>query len=129
LFYPLLADSVVVVHLGFILFAVFGGLLALRWRWIPWLHLPAVTWAAVVEINGWICPLTPLEVRLRLLAGEAGYAGGFVEQYLVPIIYPPGLTPGTQVLLGAAVVAINVAFYGWLGWRAHVRRQVVDRGR
>ena len=127
--YRLLADLVVAFHLGFIVFAVLGGLLALRWKRVPWLHLPAVAWAAVVEMNGWICPLTPLEVRLRLLAGEAGYTGGFVEQYLVPIVYPPGLTLGTQALLGGALVAINVAVYGWLVWRARARARRRAAGR
>ena len=112
--YALAADGVVVLHGLFILFAVLGGLLA---AWRPWaaaLHLPAAAWAAWIEVSGGICPLTPLENRLRALAGEEGYADGFVEHYLLPLIYPPGLTPAVQWTLAALVVLVNVAIYGWV---------------
>ncbi|HEY5789967.1 MAG TPA: DUF2784 domain-containing protein, partial [Gammaproteobacteria bacterium] len=110
--YRLLADGVLLLHLAFVVFVLLGALLALRWRWLPWLHLPAVAWGALVELNGWLCPLTPLEVRLRILAGDAGYAGGFVERYLLPLVYPPGLTADTQALLGGVVLGLNAGLYG-----------------
>lgn len=116
--YRLLADGVLLLHLAFVVFVLLGALLALRWRWLPWLHLPAVAWGALVELNGWLCPLTPLEVRLRILAGDAGYAGGFVERYLLPLVYPPGLTPAVQWTLGGLVVAVNLAVYAWVLRRA-----------
>jgi hypothetical protein len=107
----LLADLVVLAHLAFILFAVFGGLLAFRWRRVAWLHLPAVAWAAFVEVSGRVCPLTPLEQSLRTAAGLQRYDGDFVGHYLTPIIYPAGLTPAVQFALGLAVIVINVAVY------------------
>ena len=106
-----LADLLVVAHASFIVYAVAGGLLALRWPRAAWLHLPAVAWAAAVELAGWICPLTPLEVALRRAAGEAGYPGGFVEHYLLPLVYPAGLTRPIATALGVAVLAANVAVY------------------
>jgi hypothetical protein len=112
--YGLAADGIVLLHGLFVLFAVLGGLLA---AWRPWtaaLHLPAVAWAAWIELSGGICPLTPLENRLRALAGENGYAGGFVEHYLLPLIYPPGLTTIVQWALAALVVGVNVVIYGWV---------------
>jgi len=118
----LLADAVVVLHLAFVLFAVAGGLLALRWRWMPWVHLPALGWAALVEFSGRTCPLTPLEQRLRALAGEGRYSGGFIEHYLLPLLYPHGLTPELQWLLGAGLIVVNLAAY-WLVWRTRPRRR------
>lgn len=106
-----LADAVLVLHLGFILFVVLGGLVVLRAPRLAWLHLPAVVWGACIEVFGWICPLTPLENRLRALGGEDGYAGGFIEHYLTALIYPAGLTRNLQFLLGMLVVAINLAVY------------------
>lgn len=114
--YRALADLVLVAHLGFVLFVMLGALLALRWPKILWVHLPAAAWGAFVEFSGRICPLTPLELWLRRQGGEAGYAGGFVEHYLLPLLYPPGLTTELQVTLGTAVVVANAALYGWL-WR------------
>ncbi|MEM8768990.1 MAG: DUF2784 domain-containing protein [Pseudomonadota bacterium] len=113
----LLADLVVVLHLAFVAFVLFGALLALRWRHIVWLHLPAAAWGVYVEFSGRICPLTPLENRLRAAAGEDGYTGSFVEAYLLPVLYPAGLTPDIQMLLGALVVLVNVALYGFLWLR------------
>jgi hypothetical protein len=109
--YRLLADVVLVVHLAFVLFAVGGGLLVLRRRAVAWLHLPAAAWAALISFAGWICPLTPLENALRRMGGEAGYAGGFVEHYLLSVLYPDGLTRGVQVALGAAVLVLNLVVY------------------
>ena len=107
----LAADTVVVIHLAFIVFVVFGGLLVLRWRWAAVVHLPAVAWGAAVEFTGWICPLTPLENNLRHAGAEAGYSGSFVEHYLMPILYPAGLTRDTQLILGIFVIAINLVVY------------------
>lgn len=112
--YRLLADLVVVVHLAFVVFVVLGGLLVLRRGWVAWLHLPAALWGALIELFGWVCPLTPLEQWLRRRAGEAGYPGGFVEHYLLPILYPGELTREIQVMLGVAVLVLNLAVYGWV---------------
>ncbi len=107
----ILTDLVVLVHLLFIGFVIFGGLLALRWRWMPWLHVPAALWGALVEFTGFICPLTPLENALRLAAGGTAYTGDFVAQYIVPIIYPAALTRELQIGLGLLVCLINVVAY------------------
>ena len=114
--YPFLADLALVVHLAFVVFVLCGGLLALKWRWIAWLHLPAAVWGAVVEFTGWICPLTPLENWLREQDGETPYRSDFIAHYLLPVLYPGDLTRGLQVLLGTVVVVLNVAVYWWL-WR------------
>ena len=113
-----LADLILCVHLGFVLFVIFGGLLVLRWRWIAWLHLPAALWGAVVEFTGWICPLTPLENWLRELGGETTYAGDFIARYLSSILYPDALTPDIQVMLGVLVLVVNLAIYSWLRRRS-----------
>ena len=112
-----LADLVLLLHFGFIVFVLFGGILSMWWRWIPWIHLPAVFWAAALEFSGWICPLTPLENRLRQWGGESGYAGGFIEQYALAIIYPQGLTQEIQFVLGAIVVLMTLVTYGVVWWR------------
>jgi hypothetical protein len=116
MWYSWLADLILCMHAGFVLFVICGGLLVLRWRRIAWLHLPAATWGAIVEFSGWVCPLTPLENWLREQAGEPGYRSGFVAHYLLPILYPDGLTRDVQLMLGTVVLAINVSVYGWL-WR------------
>jgi hypothetical protein len=114
-----LADLVVVVHFGFIVFALLGALLALRRPGVLWVHAPAAIWAVAIELGGWICPLTPLENSLRSAGGAAGYPSGFIEHYLGPVIYPPGLTREVQVVLGLALLAINVLVYCavWRRWR------------
>lgn len=121
----LAADLTLIAHLGFILFVVGGGALAWRWRWMPVLHLPAVAWGMFIELTGGICPLTHLENALRLRAGIQGYAGGFVEHYLLPLIYPAGLSPRTQLLLAAGLGLINLAIYGALLWRRRWRHRAV----
>ena len=109
--YRLLADIVFLAHLAFVLFVVLGGV-AVWWRpRLAWLHLPAVAWGALIEFAGWICPLTPWEQSLRLLAGERGYSGGFVEHYLFPVLYPEGLTRDVQITLGVLVLVINAVAY------------------
>jgi hypothetical protein len=116
--YRVLADLVVGVHALFVAFVVVGGLLALRWRWVAALHLPAAVWGALIEFRGWICPLTPLEKSLRAAAGQAGYEGGFIEHYLLPVLYPAGLTRGVQLVLGSFVVVVNLVVYAVLVRRA-----------
>ena len=111
--YALAADAVLVLHLAFILFAVAGALLVVWRRRIAWLHLPALAWAAWIVASHGICPLTPLENSLRDKAGQAGYEGGFIDHYLMPLIYPPGLTPAMQNWLALALVASNTLLYGW----------------
>ena len=111
-----LGDLVGVVHLGFIVFVLLGGLLALRWRWAPLVHLPAVAWAVFVELTGRICPLTPLENSLRHSAGASGYSGGFVEHYVLPVLYPAGLTHTVQIFLALVVILANLLVYAVV-WR------------
>ncbi|MBV8062574.1 MAG: DUF2784 domain-containing protein [Nevskia sp.] len=123
--FHLAAGAVVVFHLCFIAFAVFGGWLVL-WRLrCAWLHLPALAWAAWIELSHGICPLTPLENHFRHQAGEAGYSGGFIEHYLLPVIYPPGLEPVDQVSLAALLVVMNLALYAAVivRWRRRKVRQ------
>lgn len=118
--YRVLADVVLLLHLVFIVFALAGGLLAFRYRWMPWLHLPALAWGAFVEFTGRTCPLTPLENHLRTAGGAAGYEGGFIEHYLLPLIYPAALTRELQWTLGTGLVAFNLAVY-FLLWRKRRR--------
>lgn len=115
----LFADALLVLHGLFILFVVAGGLLVLRWPKIAWAHLPAACWGAAIEFGGWVCPLTPLENHFRRLAGEQGYAGGFIQHYLLPAIYPDELTRAIQIGLGVLVILVNVAIYAWC-WRRRV---------
>ncbi|MFH1983516.1 MAG: DUF2784 domain-containing protein [Pseudomonadota bacterium] len=109
--YRLLADAVLVLHLAFIVYAVFGGLLVMRRPRTAWLHLPAVAWAGAVECAGWRCPLTHLENHFRIKAGLEYYGGGFIEHLLNPVVYPEGLTRSHQILLGGAVLLLNVVIY------------------
>ena len=109
------ADAIVLLHLAFILWVGLGGLLIGRWPWLAGWHLPAVAWGVFIEVTGGVCPLTPWENALRQGAGAAGYAGGFIEHYMLPVIYPTGLTREVQYLIGAGVLALNSVFYGrWL---------------
>lgn len=119
--YSLLADALVIIHFAFTTFVIFGGCLSWRWRWMPWLHLPALAWGCWVEVSHSVCPLTPLENHLRHLGGEAGYSGGFLAHYLVRVLYPPGLTWHIQWLLAGVLILINVAAY--LGYYYRRRRQ------
>ena len=114
--YSLLADLVLILHLMFVLYVLFGGLLVLKWRRAAWLHLPAAAWGAFVEFSGWICPLTPLENWLRARGGESGYTRDFLSQYLLALLYPEGLTRTAQVILGLTVLLMNAALYWWI-WR------------
>ena len=118
------ADAVLVLHLGFIVFALLGALLAFRWRRMVALHLPAAAWAAWIEWSGGICPLTPLENAWRLRAGQQGYRTSFVEHHLLGVIYPDGLTRELQVALALVVLLVNLAIYGALLWRTRPGRRV-----
>jgi hypothetical protein len=121
--FNLLADLVVLLHFAFIVFAILGGFLALKWMRVVWVHLPVVVYAAMIEFYGWICPLTPGENWLRQRGGGAGYDETFIEHYVTPIIYPPGLTFSLQITLGILVVAVNVTIYAWLIRRRRTRRE------
>jgi hypothetical protein len=123
--YSLMADAVVIFHLVFIIFVMLGALLVLRWRYWAWLHLPAVAWGMAVEFLQVYCPLTPLENSLRMKAGAAGYEGDFIDHYLIPLIYPAGLTPQIQIALGATVLAVNLIAYGVLSQRLWRKRHAV----
>ena len=119
--YHLLADLTLIAHLLFILFVAFGGLLVLVWRGVLWLHLPALVWGLLLELNGWLCPLTPLENWLRRQAGSSGYRQGFIEHYLVPLVYPAGLDRRAQLILAGLLLLANALIYGWV-YRLHRRR-------
>jgi len=121
MWYQLGADLVLLLHLAFVIFVVAGGLLVLKWPRLAWLHLPAVAWGALIEFTGWICPLTPLENSLRTMGGEPAYGSDFIGHYLLPILYPTGLTRYLQVVLGMGLLAANVALYSWLWRRRKVR--------
>lgn len=112
--YRLLADALVLAHFLFIVFVVAGVLLVVKRPRAMWLHVPAVIWAAVIEFSGWICPLTPLENKLRVGSDGAGYTGGFIDHYIMPLIYPSGLTREMQFVMGGAVIVINLVGYGIL---------------
>ncbi|MDO9583293.1 MAG: DUF2784 domain-containing protein [Desulfomicrobium sp.] len=112
--YHLAANAVLLLHLLFICLVMLGGLLVLRWPRFAMVHVPAAIWGVLVEAMGWYCPLTDLENALLALAGQAGYAGGFIERYLLAVIYPEGLTRETQIWLAGVVVVVNAAIYGWV---------------
>jgi len=120
--YGLCADLVVILHLSFVLFALLGGFLLVKWPGLMWLHIPAMVWGAWVEFSGEICPLTPLENWLRAQAGESTYTGDFIVRSLSLILYPDALTHEIQLVLGAALLLVNLAIYGWL-WRISRRPQ------
>jgi hypothetical protein len=123
--YRIAADLTLVVHLVFILFVVGGALLLFRFPRLVWLHVPAALWGTWVELTGRICPLTVLENRFRLLAGQAGYAESFIEHYVFPVIYPAGLTRGTQLGLAVVVAGLNIGLY--LFWLLRRRKTRINR--
>lgn len=112
--YRFSAEAVLLLHLGFIGFVLFGALLTLRWRWIAAIHVPSVAWACFVELSGRVCPLTYAENYFWIRAGRAAYSQDFIRHYLVPLIYPTGLTPNLQLALAVVVVLVNLLIYGWL---------------
>ncbi|MBN1598065.1 MAG: DUF2784 domain-containing protein [Bacteroidales bacterium] len=109
--FKLLSGFIVVLHLIFIIFVLFGALLALRWRKVIWLHIPAVVWGALIEFLDKICPLTPLENYFRNLGGSEVYSGDFIEKYINPVLYPTFLTRNLQLILGLIVIAVNLIAY------------------
>ena len=115
--YRVAAELLVLAHLLFVVFVVAGGLAVFKWPWMAFVHLPAAVWGAIIEYRGWICPLTPWENRLRQLAGQDGYSEGFIEHYILQIVYPPGLTRDLQTMLGTAVLVINLVVYGAVLYR------------
>lgn len=121
--YRILADLLVIIHFLFILFVLFGGLLGLWKKWIIPVHLVSAAWGAMIEFMGWICPLTPWENELRLLAGQAGYSGGFIEHYMIPVVYPQQLTTMIQLGLGSLVVLLNVVIYYFVVKRLRKTKQ------
>jgi hypothetical protein len=123
MFYRLAGEAVLLLHLAFIGFVLLGGAIAVRWRWLILVHLPAAAWGFFVEITGRICPLTYAENYLRIKAGQSGYSESFIEHYLLAIIYPAGLTQEIQFVLASLVVVVNVAIYAWLffSWRVSSR--------
>lgn len=123
MWYRAAADLVLALHFVFVVFVVLGGLLALRWPRIAWIHVPIALYGAIIEFAGFTCPLTPLENWLRQRGGEAGYAGGFIEHYIMAALYPAGLTREVQLTLGIAVLAINAVIYA-IWWK---RRQCRER--
>jgi hypothetical protein len=119
--YGFLADTLTMIHMAFVAFILLGGFLVLRWPQAVWLHGPAALWGVFVEWAGWVCPLTPLENWLRIRGQGQGYSDGFVEHYLLPVLYPAALSPRIQVLLGTSVVLVNILVYGYV-IRARRRR-------
>jgi len=113
---------IIVAHFLFIAFVAAGGLLVLRWPRLAFVHIPAVVWGVVIELSGWICPLTPLENHLRRLSGSRSYSGGFIEQYLIPVIYPANLTASAQYILGGLVIVVNLILYALVIRKQHYLR-------
>jgi hypothetical protein len=120
--FRLAANAVLLFHLAFVLFIVLGGLVVWRWPRVAWAHLPAAVWGALVELTSVICPLTPLEKWLRVRGGAAGYEGGFIAHYIVPVLYPAGLTRDVQICLGLFVLLLNGAVYWGLARRGRITR-------
>ena len=118
--FRVLADVTVLLHLGFVLFVILGGLLVARWPKAAWVHLPAAAWGAWVELAGWLCPLTPLENWLRTRGGGLPYSSSFIEHYLIPLLYPASLSRDLQYALGILVLLVNVAIYLFT-FRGHLR--------
>jgi hypothetical protein len=122
------ADAVLIAHFTFVVFVVLGGLLVLRWPRVAWVHAPLALYGAVIEFAGFVCPLTPLENWLRLRGGEAGYAGGFVEHYIIAALYPPGLTRTLQLSLGILVIVVNAFVYGMALRQRRLEARKLHRG-
>ena len=110
----MIADIIVFVHFAFVLFVVLGGVLAFWWPRVIWAHIPAVVWGVLIEFTGEICPLTPLENHLRRRQGEPGYEEDFIARYVLPVLYPEGLTRRDQVFLGAFALAVNLCIYTYI---------------
>jgi hypothetical protein len=120
--YGLLADVIALVHILFVLFVMFGALFALRWPRAIWVHAPALIWGFIVEFGNLVCPLTPLETRLRVLSGEAGYRESFLSHWLMTVLYPDFLTRDLQVVLGGSLLLLNIGLYAYV-WRKKLARR------
>jgi hypothetical protein len=107
----LAALGIALFHLLFILFVLFGGFLVLKWPRLMWVHLPCAVWGMLIEFAGWYCPLTTWENHFLRAAGREGYSGSFIDHYIMPLIYPSGLTRGMEIVLGLVVLAINAWVY------------------
>ena len=116
------ADLLVLLHLAFIVFVMFGGFLVLKWEKVAILHIPCALWGAFIEFSGWICPLTPLEQSLREAAGQTVYSGGFVDHYIMPLVYPTALTWEIQIVLGVIVLVVNLCVYGLVIYKRSNRK-------
>jgi len=116
----LLANLLVLLHLAFVLFVVFGAILVRYRRWVMWVHLPAALWGAFISAIGGVCPLTPWENHFRQLAGQSGYQGGFIEHYIIPVLYPSALTLDLQRAEAVFVVIVNAGLYLWV-WKKGLR--------
>ena len=126
--YSAVANLLMIVHFWFVLFVILGGLLLFWWPRLAFVHLPAAAWGVMIELNHWICPLTPLEQNMRRAAGQEGYTGGFIDHYINLLIYPEGLTPEIQQILGVSVLLLNAVIYGiWLLQRLIVSKRVPAR--
>jgi len=115
--YHALSNLVLIVHLAFVLFAVLGGFLVLKWKSLAWVHVPALLWGALIELAGWVCPLTPLENWLREKDGGLVYRTDFIEHYILSLLYPATLPRSSQIFLGLLVLSVNLGLYGWILWR------------
>ena len=112
-----LSNLVLIAHLAFVLFAVLGGFLVLKWKSLAWIHVPTFFWGALIELAGWVCPLTPLENWLREKDGGLVYRTDFIEHYILSLLYPTTLTRNSQIILGLFVLSVNLGLYGWIFWR------------
>lgn len=120
--YQIAAEGVLAIHFGFVLFVVFGGI-GVRWRpRLAWVHVPLFAWGSIVNLASWVCPLTPIENAFRRLAGESGYAGSFLEEYIVSLVYPGGMTRDLELLAGLSLPAWNLLVYAWVWWRLRAQR-------
>lgn len=124
MFYQILADITIIIHFLFILYVGLGGLVVLKWNWTAFIHIPAAAWGALIMFMGWICPLTYVENDLRQLAGQDGYSEGFIEHYIIPLIYPETLTRELQIGVGIFVLVLNVVVYTVL-----VKRRVIKKNK
>lgn len=120
--YHFAANLVMLLHLSFVLFVVLGGLLVLRWAPLVWLHIPALAWGLVIGVMRWTCPLTPMEQELRAAAGQAGFKGGFIDHYIMPLLYPESPGRELELLILGLLLTVNVVLYWW-----HLRRQRKER--
>jgi len=123
LIYHVAANLLVMIHLVFIVFVIAGAFTVLKWPWVILLHIPAVIWGVIVELKGWVCVLTPWENNLRRLAGQEGYSGGFIEHYIISLIYPAELTRDAQLVMGLIVITINLCVYCFIAYQLMCKKR------